>query len=124
MTNKNSPLFINFDEYYKPHTEVIKMIRRAGGLAFLAHPAEYRVNMATILEIMKDCVDGIECFHPSATIAQRDYLVKFAQDHGLLISGGSDFHGTPKPTIDLGTGEGDLVIPSELLAWVNCIKKL
>ena len=38
---------------------------------------------------------GVEACHPRHTTAQRGMLRRFAQDRGLLITGGSDFHGTP-----------------------------
>ena len=38
-----------------------------------------------------------------------------AKKHGLFITGGSDFHGSNKPSIDLGCGKGNLKIPASLL---------
>ena len=42
-------------------------------------------------------------------------LLKLAKDNGLLISGGSDFHGKAKPGLELGTGYGRLHVPQEVL---------
>ena len=38
-----------------------------------------------------------------------------AKKNGLLISGGSDFHGNAKPNLEIGTGYGSLYIPKEVL---------
>ena len=38
-----------------------------------------------------------------------------AKKYGLLISGGSDFHGSNKPGLDMGTGYGKLYIPNQVL---------
>ena len=42
-------------------------------------------------------------------------MKKLADKYGLYYSGGSDFHGTYKPDIEIGKGRGDLVVPYEVL---------
>ena len=42
-------------------------------------------------------------------------MLRFARHHDLCVSGGSDFHGSIKPLIDLGCGRGNLKIPYSLL---------
>jgi predicted metal-dependent phosphoesterase TrpH len=118
ITNKKSPLFVDPSAYLKSAKEVATIIKDCGGVAFLAHPAEYLDDADTILDFTKDFVDGIECFHPSADKACREKLVKFAKANDLLISGGSDFHGTIKPGVEIAIGRGDLVVPQELVNWV------
>lgn len=86
------------------HTkEVVDIIHAAGGLAVMAHPMEqrhldetfeeFKPRMYEILDRML-CygIDGIECHHPSADPVQQEMLVKFANEHGLMITRGSDFH--------------------------------
>lgn len=83
--------------------DVIDLIHEAGGLAFFAHPMEqrrvnesfedFRPRLHVLLERMREYgVDGIECVHPSATEEQSELLSKYAKEHNLLISEGSDFH--------------------------------
>ena len=48
---------------------------------------------------------------------------KFASKYDLLISGGSDFHGTNKPGLDLGNGYGHLYIHPEILIQLKELKK-
>ena len=83
--------------------EVIDIIHEAGGLAFFAHPMEqrhlgesfeeFRPRLYALLEKMRDYgVDGIECYHPSADDYQSGLMRDFAEENGLLISRGSDFH--------------------------------
>ena len=123
FTNPNSPLCISFDEFYKSADEIIELIRKCGGLAFLSHPAEYKENKETMLEYFKDKVDGIECFHTSCDKEYSQYLVQFAQKNNLLISGGSDFHGKVKPNFELGlVAHGEMIVPNELLEWTNNIQ--
>lgn len=84
--------------------EAIDAVHADGGLAVIAHPYEY-VDDLDIYEFLEDVaekIDGIECYHPSATPEQSELLVQFAHDHNKRITGGSDFHGDNKPTVKLG----------------------
>lgn len=79
----------------KPHftiNETVELIKNSGGVSFLAHPG--RNIEDTILDtILKSGIDGVEVKHPS----HKKYVEKFYRNlagmKGLLISGGSDFHG-------------------------------
>ncbi|MBR2540578.1 MAG: PHP domain-containing protein [Mogibacterium sp.] len=82
---------------------VINLIHTAGGLAFFAHPMEqrhldesfeeFKPRMYQILDRMTEYgIDGIECYHPSASEEQAELLREYAEQRGLLISEGSDFH--------------------------------
>ena len=64
------------------------------------------------------CIFFIECFHPSANQEQRKILVEYAKNNNLYISGGSDYHGSPKPDIEIGVGREDLSISKEILNWL------
>ena len=101
--------------------EVIDIIHKAEGKAFLAHPFEYRfkdtIEFINNLRKEKE-LDGIECFHPSANQEQRNILTRYAKNNNLYISGGSDYHGSSKPDIKIGVGRGDLDISKEILNWL------
>ena len=122
ITNPKSPFFIQ--PFGMPeHKEVIEAIHKAGGKAFLAHPFEYKFEdtIGFIDEIRKIAeLDGIEVFHPSAVDDdKKDILYEYARKNNLYISGGSDFHGTPKPDIKVGVGRGNINIPKEIIEeWI------
>jgi len=46
---------------------------------------------------------------------EREGLLALARRHDLVATGGSDYHGTYKPDLYLGSGRGDLAVPDELL---------
>ena len=121
LANPESSYFMNHIEFRPPYKEVIDIIHKAGGKAFLAHPFEYKfkdtIEFINDLRIEKE-LDGIECFHPSANQEQRNILVEYAKNNNLYISGGSDYHGSPKPDIEIGVGRGDLNISKEILNWL------
>ena len=124
LMNPNSEYYTGSNNTPKPqYKDVIYVIHKAGGLAFLAHPFEYRLDNTIdfIDELRKEKeLDGIECFHPSADEVKMMILVKYAKKNNLYISGGSDYHGEKKPDIEIGIGKGNLNIPKEAIEkWVN-----
>ena len=122
LANPESSFFMNFIEFRPSYKEVIDIIHKAGGKAFLAHPFEYKFKdtIGFINDLRKEKeLDGIECFHPSANQEQRNILVDYAKNNNLCISGGSDYHGSPKPDIEIGIGRGDLNISKEILNWLS-----
>lgn len=99
--------------------DAVALIREAGGIAILAHPLLYHlsfVNLQHLIDDMKAAgLDGIEAIYSTYTTGEEQLVKKIAAQNGLLISGGSDFHGANKPTIKLGTGRGHLYIPYSVL---------
>lgn len=121
LANPKSKYFVNRIEFRPKYEEVIDIIHKSGGKAFLAHPFEYKFKntISFIDELRKEKeLDGIECFHPSANQEQRNILVQYAKSHNLYISGGSDYHGDSKPDIKIGIGKGNLEVSKEILEWI------
>jgi predicted metal-dependent phosphoesterase TrpH len=73
--------------------EAVRSIQSAGGLAFVAHPGYYLGDDATFAALLNHGFDGIEVFHPYHRPSVIERLLGIAAERGLLISGGSDFHG-------------------------------
>lgn len=99
--------------------EAVELIHAAGGLAILAHPLLYHLsgrNLELLIEDLKSAgLDGIEAIYSTYSPAEEREMKKLAREHALLISGGSDFHGSNKPDIRLGTGYGRLLVPGSVL---------
>jgi hypothetical protein len=98
-------------------TEAVTRIRRAGGIASLAHPIRVKGDIAALLPEMRDAgLNAIEAYHSDHSPEASRLYVELARQHGLLITGGSDFHGSAKPGLELGTGRGkNLRIPENLM---------
>lgn len=77
---------------YPDTREVLAAIHEAGGVAVLAHPHVYE-SEDLLEELVSLGLDGVEVWHPYHTEEQRTALSEFAKQHGLLMTGGSDFHG-------------------------------
>lgn len=97
----------------------IEIIREAGGVPVLAHPFQYRLDDTGLRELieysMAHGLRGMECRYSGYTTEQSGYLERLAEEYGLIKTGGSDFHGTNKAHIRLGTGTGGLEVPYEFL---------
>lgn len=110
--------------YYIPRQrispkEAIHWIHQAGGKAVLAHPLLYPLTQKELWKLvykLEACgLDGLEALYSCNVNKDQANMIKLAEELDLCISGGSDFHGINKPTIDLMTGKGDLYIPEMLL---------
>ena len=100
-------------------TEAVKLINGAGGLAFCAHLHLTRKPLPVLKEFLTrlkgDGLAGVEGYYTEYTPEmERDYR-SLASELGLLISGGTDFHGSFKPHIAIGKGLGNLEIPYSVL---------
>lgn len=95
-----------------PYQECIELILNSGGIPVLAHPKTLELTEKELLilirEMLANGLKGIEVFHSSHTKEETEQYLKIAREYGLLISGGTDYHGiTVKPHIELGTGENN-----------------
>lgn len=73
--------------------EAIRLIKSAGGISVLAHPGLIR-DRAKIGQIIAMGIEGLEICYPEHQPAQVEQFTALARNHRLLITGGSDFHGT------------------------------
>ena len=74
--------------------QAIELIHKANGIAVVAHPGLFAGNADQLLtELCATGLDGIEVYYPLHTLEQTLRYADFAQKHGLVATGGSDFHG-------------------------------
>lgn len=97
--------------------EGVARIRNAGGVASLAHPTRVRGDVASLMPELCDAgLAAIEAYHSDHSAQETGQFLDLARRHGLLVTGGSDFHGAVKPGVELGTGCGhNLRIPDDLV---------
>jgi 3',5'-nucleoside bisphosphate phosphatase len=75
--------------------EALELIHHAGGLAVVAHPGLARTE-EVLPELIDAGVDGIECFHTKHSPSASEHYVSLAEQHNLVVTGGSDCHGMNK----------------------------
>lgn len=80
-------------DFYPEVRFVTSLIKAAGGISVMAHPKVYD-SVELLEELAKDgAIDGAEVWHSSADERFRKELLSLSQRHGLITTGGSDFHG-------------------------------
>ena len=125
MTNPESLLFLDLSTAFPTIDELISSIKDTGGLVAIPHIFEYGKNAERILNYLLDNynIDMIECYYPTFTTDQTNYLLKICDKYDKFVSGGSDFHGMTRPKTKLGTGIDDnLNIPIEKIEkWLKYI---
>jgi predicted metal-dependent phosphoesterase TrpH len=89
---------------------VIATIHQAGGLASLAHPGRTLID-ARIPALRDAGLDGLEAYHSDHDGAAAESYCRMADDLGLLVTGGSDYHGDPGHSVSIGSA----TLPAE--AW-------
>ena len=92
LFSKDSEKNVLREAHYPDAQEVMAAIQDAGGIAVLAHPMLYQ-NAELLEHLIANGLDGIEVWHPSADDETVEALKAVAKKNGLLMTGGSDFHG-------------------------------
>lgn len=97
--------------------EAVERIRKAGGIASLAHPVRVWGDVPTLMpELCAAGLNAIEVYHSDHGREQTEFFLQLAKQYRLLVTGGSDFHGAAKPEVKMGTGRnGNLQIPDDLV---------
>jgi predicted metal-dependent phosphoesterase TrpH len=95
----------------------VEKIRDAGGIASLAHPIRVKGDVHALMPELCDAgLNAIEAYHSDHTPADTATYLGLAQQYGLRVTGGSDYHGEVKPGVRLGSGcDGNLKIPADLV---------
>lgn len=108
----------NIPKCYWPIDDAISEIHRLGGVAVLAHPTTIssdRMELHGIVrELVKRGLDGIEVFNNLALPNEMEYLRRLAEELGIVVTGGSDFHGIEEGQ-KMGRGRGGIRFSSQLL---------
>jgi predicted metal-dependent phosphoesterase TrpH len=107
----------NVPKYYMSASEALALIRQARGLSAVAHPrfiTPERVRLRQVIHELRACgLDGIEAYHSDHGPEDRVYFMQLANQLGMMITGGSDYHGFKPPAAhtDSGGKLGSLQLP-------------
>lgn len=110
--------------YFVPREKVtpvqaVQLIRQAKGIPVLAHPTLYHMGKDALQKLVSSLTEaglvGLEAVYSTYSAGEEREMRQLALRNGLFISGGSDFHGSNKPGLELATGyHGKLVIPYDI----------
>jgi hypothetical protein len=83
----------------------------------IAHPHTLGIPKGGYRDAFRDLVEqglgGIEAYYGEYRPELRRHLAQLCDDLGIVATGGSDYHGSYKPDLSVGTGRGDLRVPDE-----------
>lgn len=99
--------------------QVMDLMRACHIWPCLAHPMQYHMGYQQVRDMAVQLkglgLRGMEVYHSSHHQGQSAKLQVITKELGLLPSGGSDFHGSNKPDVEIGKGRGGLRVPYALL---------
>ena len=99
--------------------DAVALATASGGVAVLAHPLSLNLTLRelalTVAELAEAGVVGLEALYGRYSPQERADLAAMAARHGLVATGGSDFHGSYKPDLAVGVGRGDLDVPDDVV---------
>jgi predicted metal-dependent phosphoesterase TrpH len=105
----------NVAKRYFPVDEAIALVHRAGGVTSLAHPPFITGDRGEFEKLLGDLVplglEGVEAWNNGASNNDIDWYITAARRRGLIVTGGSDFHGIEGGQVRIGGGRGNLKIP-------------
>jgi len=103
------------ERYRLSPEEALSLVAGAGGVVSLAHPASTGYNPAELRRFVGRLAEhglaGIECLYTGYLPNQVEEYVGLAREFGLLVTGGTDYHGDNKPGIRIGVAYGRLKVP-------------
>jgi hypothetical protein len=112
---KGAPAYV--DRYRLDPGDAVALLAQAGALPVLAHPSQLLLTPEGIDSLVHTLklrgLAGIEIYTPYTSEEQIPVYRAIARKHGLLVCGGSDFHGVSKPDHYLGYYRKDMPIPRE-----------
>ncbi|MDF7824550.1 PHP domain-containing protein [Pontiellaceae bacterium B12227] len=107
------------ERYRYTAKECIELIAQAGGVSVLAHPATIYLPEDQLKGLVKGLatlgLGGIEAYYAEHHPENIKRFKGWADEMGLVCTGGTDFHGKNTPDLRLGCGFGQLRVPDEVL---------
>ena len=115
----DGPAYVPYEKFSVQ--EGIALLKDCGAVPVWAHPFLFRgATVATVLpDLVAAGLMGIEVYHPNHSPSNRRELVAYCQEHGLLMTGGSDYHGPPADQRKEHHDLNSLAVPLELLTAVK-----
>ncbi len=107
--------------------EALAALKAEGATVSFAHPMLLKAPDTwleeTISQLKDAGLDALEAYHSEHSNNDVRRCVALAHQYGLALTGGTDYHGIPKPSITLGRGKGGMRVPYTLLEELKALRK-
>jgi predicted metal-dependent phosphoesterase TrpH len=115
------------DKFRFTAKEALHFINEAKGVAVLAHPNTLNMNgyselETLILRLIEEGLKGIEVYYPEHSPLEVARYKTLAERYGLLITGGTDYHGIEKNGLDIGVGRGEMKLPYSMVEGLKAAR--
>ncbi len=107
----------NVAKFFMPADEAMALVRQARGLSSVAHPRFITPDRVRLQQVIQELsalgLNGVEAYHSHHDAEEQLYFIRLANQLGLMITGGSDYHGfkTKTTPADSGGKLGSLQLP-------------
>jgi 3',5'-nucleoside bisphosphate phosphatase len=94
----------------------------------LAHPKTLGLNgyselESLLLQLVKDGLKGLEVYYPEHSALEVSHYKTLAARCGLVITGGTDYHGLEGNGLDIGVGRGEMRLPYSMVVELKAVQK-
>lgn len=107
------------DKERLPPAGALRLARASGAVPVVAHPLSLGLEGTALASALRELADlgvaGLEAVYGRYSLEEREAIAGIARELGLAVTGGSDFHGSYKPDLAVGSGRGDLAVPDDAL---------
>ena len=115
---KGAPAY--HDKFRFKAEEAIHFIQEANGVTVIGHPNTLGANGMTelnalVLELVKKGLKGIEVYYPEHSPPEVATYKLLAEKYGLVMTGGTDYHGIEGNALEVGVGRGDMKLPYSIV---------
>ena len=107
--------------------EALHFIKEAGGVAVLAHPRTLGLNgyselEGLLIQLVKDGLGGLEVYYSEHSALEVSQYKTLAERYGLVITGGTDYHGLEGNGLDIGVGRGEMRLPYTMVEALEAVR--
>jgi hypothetical protein len=122
---KGAPAYV--DKFRFTAKEALHFINGAKGVAVLAHPNTLNMDGYSeledlVLQLTEEGLKGIEVYYPEHSALKVAQYKTLAQRYGLLMTGGTDYHGIEKNGLDIGVGRGEMKLPYSIVEGLKAAR--
>jgi predicted metal-dependent phosphoesterase TrpH len=122
---KGAPAYV--DKFRFTSKEALHFINEANGIAVLAHPntlgmTGYSELDKLIQKLVQEGLKGVEVYYPEHSSLDVVQYKSLAEKYGLLLTGGTDYHGIEKNGLDIGVGRGEMKLPYSIVENMKVVR--